>query len=150
MYKKFYMHEIADVDLSKIYFLKNAKKACKRMSLMSCKSCKAIRIKKLNCTQQLGKMAGKHLKGKQILSLIVSLQNLGSSAFLIHHRILNAMTAYKIQRKRLLNLLLVNGSTRIPKKSQIVNHASTGFDLDDGWGSIRIELHHVNGTKIFA
>ena len=124
------------------------------MSLMSCKCCKAIRIKKLNCTQQLGKMAGKHLKEKQILSLIVFLQNLGSSAFLIHHRILNAMTAYKIQRKRLLNLLLVNGSTRIPKKSPIVNHVSTGFDLDvqmaNGWGSIRIELHHLNGKKIFA
>ena len=27
--KKFYVHEIAAVDLLKIYFLKNAKKACK-------------------------------------------------------------------------------------------------------------------------
>ena len=27
--KKFYLHEITAVDLSKIYFLKNAKKACK-------------------------------------------------------------------------------------------------------------------------
>ena len=27
--KKFYMHEIAAVNLSKIYFLKNAKKTCK-------------------------------------------------------------------------------------------------------------------------
>ena len=27
--KKFYLHEIAVVDLSKIYFLKNAKKSCK-------------------------------------------------------------------------------------------------------------------------
>ena len=27
--KKFYVHEIAAVDLSKIYFLKNAKKTCK-------------------------------------------------------------------------------------------------------------------------
>ena len=26
--KKFYVHEIAAVDLSKIYFLKNAKKTC--------------------------------------------------------------------------------------------------------------------------
>ena len=29
MYKKFYVHEIAAVDLSKIYFLKNAMKTCK-------------------------------------------------------------------------------------------------------------------------
>ena len=29
MYEKFYVHEIAAVDLSKIYFLKNAKKTCK-------------------------------------------------------------------------------------------------------------------------
>ena len=28
MYEKFYVHEIAAVDLSKIYFLKNAKKTC--------------------------------------------------------------------------------------------------------------------------
>ena len=27
--KKFYVHKIAAVDLSKIYFLKNAKKTCK-------------------------------------------------------------------------------------------------------------------------
>ena len=27
--KKFYVHEIAAVDLSKVYFLKNAKKTCK-------------------------------------------------------------------------------------------------------------------------
>ena len=27
--KKFYVHEIAAVDLSKIYFLKNAKETCK-------------------------------------------------------------------------------------------------------------------------
>ena len=27
--KKFYVHEIATVDLSKIYFLKNTKKTCK-------------------------------------------------------------------------------------------------------------------------
>ena len=27
--KKFYVHEIATVDLSKIYFMKNAKKTCK-------------------------------------------------------------------------------------------------------------------------
>ena len=27
--KKFYVHEIAAVDLSKIYFLKNAQKTCK-------------------------------------------------------------------------------------------------------------------------
>ena len=29
MYDKFYVHEIAAVNLSKIYFLKNAKKTCK-------------------------------------------------------------------------------------------------------------------------
>ena len=29
MYEKFYVHEIAVVNLSKIYFLKNAKKTCK-------------------------------------------------------------------------------------------------------------------------
>ena len=29
MYEKFYVHEIAAVNLSKIYFLKNAKKTCK-------------------------------------------------------------------------------------------------------------------------
>ena len=29
VYEKFYVHEIATVDLSKIYFLKNAKKTCK-------------------------------------------------------------------------------------------------------------------------
>ena len=29
MYEKFYVHEIAAVDLSKIYFLKNAMKTCK-------------------------------------------------------------------------------------------------------------------------
>ena len=29
MYEKFYVHEIAAVDLSKIYFLKNTKKTCK-------------------------------------------------------------------------------------------------------------------------
>ena len=29
VYKKFYVHEIAAVNLSKIYFLKNAKKTCK-------------------------------------------------------------------------------------------------------------------------
>ena len=29
MYEKFYAHEIAAVYLSKIYFLKNAKKTCK-------------------------------------------------------------------------------------------------------------------------
>ena len=29
VYGKFYVHEIAAVDLSKIYFLKNAKKTCK-------------------------------------------------------------------------------------------------------------------------
>ena len=29
VYEKFYVHEIAAVDLSKIYFLKNAKKTCK-------------------------------------------------------------------------------------------------------------------------
>ena len=28
--EKFYIHEIAAVDLSKIYFLKNANKTCKR------------------------------------------------------------------------------------------------------------------------
>ena len=28
VYKKFYLHEIAAVNLSKIYFLKNAKKTC--------------------------------------------------------------------------------------------------------------------------
>ena len=121
---------------------------------MSCKSCKAIKIRKLNCIQQLEKMARKYLKEKQILSLIVSLQNLWSSALVIQHRILNAMISYKMQRKRLLNLLLTNGSRRIPKKSQIINHVSTGFDLDvqmaGGWDSIRIELHHLNGKKIFA
>ena len=83
---------------------------------MSCKCCTAIRIRKLNCTQQLEKMARKHLKEKQILSLIVSLQNLWSSDLVIHHRILNAMIAYKMQRKRLLNLLLTDGLRRIPKK----------------------------------
>ena len=66
---------------------------------MSCKCCKAIRIRKLNCTKQLEKMARKHLQEKQILSLIVSLQNLWSSALVIHHRILNAMIAYKMQSK---------------------------------------------------
>ena len=29
VYEKFYVHEIAAVDLSKFYFLKNAKKICK-------------------------------------------------------------------------------------------------------------------------
>ena len=29
VYRKFYVHEIAAIDLSKIYFLKNAKKTCK-------------------------------------------------------------------------------------------------------------------------
>ena len=29
VYEKFYVHEIAAVDLSKIYFLKNVKKTCK-------------------------------------------------------------------------------------------------------------------------
>ena len=29
VYEKFYVHEIAAVDLSKIYFLKNAMKTCK-------------------------------------------------------------------------------------------------------------------------
>ena len=29
VYKKFYIHEIAAINLSKIYFLKNAKKTCK-------------------------------------------------------------------------------------------------------------------------
>ena len=29
-HEKFYVHEIAAVNLSKIYFLKNAKKTCKR------------------------------------------------------------------------------------------------------------------------
>ena len=29
VYGKFYVHEIATVDLPKIYFLKNAKKTCK-------------------------------------------------------------------------------------------------------------------------
>ena len=29
MYQKFYVHEIAAVNLSKIYFLTNAKKTCK-------------------------------------------------------------------------------------------------------------------------
>ena len=29
VYEKFYLHEIAAVDLSKLYFLKNAKKTCK-------------------------------------------------------------------------------------------------------------------------
>ena len=50
-----------------------------------------------------------------------------------------------MQKKRLLNLLLTNGSGRIPKKSQIVNHVSTGLNVDvqiaGGWDSIRIELH---------
>ena len=92
-------------------------------------------------------MAPKHHKEKQILSLVASL------ALVIHHRILNAMIAFKMQRKRLLNLLL-DGSRRIPKKSQIVNHVSTGFNLDGQmagvWNSIRKELHHLNGKKIFA
>ena len=30
--KKFYVHEIAAVNLSKIYFLKNAKKTCKQIN----------------------------------------------------------------------------------------------------------------------
>ena len=55
---------------------------------MSCKCCKAIRIRKLNCTQQPEKMARKHLKEKQILSLIVSLQKVWSSALVIDHRML--------------------------------------------------------------
>ena len=121
---------------------------------MSCKCCKAIRIRKLNCTQQLEKLARNHLKEKQILSLIVFLQNFLSSASVIHHRILNAMITYKIQRKCLLNLLLMDGTWRILKKAQIVNHVSTGFDLDVqmavGCDSIAIELHHLNGKKIFA
>ena len=83
---------------------------------MSCKCCKAIRINKLNWTQQLEKMARKHLEETQILSLIVSLQNLWNFALVIHHRILNAMIAYTMQRKRLLSLLLTGGSKRIPKK----------------------------------
>ena len=29
VYEKFYVHEIAAVNLSKLYFLKNAKKTCK-------------------------------------------------------------------------------------------------------------------------
>ena len=29
VYEKFYAHEIAAADLSKVYFLKNAKKTCK-------------------------------------------------------------------------------------------------------------------------
>ena len=29
LYEKFYLHEIAAVNLSKMYFLKNAKKTCK-------------------------------------------------------------------------------------------------------------------------
>ena len=86
---------------------------------MSCKCCKVIRIRKLNCTQQLEKMAPKYLKEKQILSLIVSLQNLWSSALVIHHRILNAMIAYKMHGKRLLNLLLTSGSRRIPRKAKL-------------------------------
>ena len=40
------------------------------------------------------------------------------------------------------------------KKAQIVNHVSTGFDLDVemtvGCDSIAIELYHLNGKKIFA
>ena len=84
---------------------------------MSCKCCKAIRIRKSNCTQQLETLAPNHLKEKQILSLIVSLQNFLSSASVIHHRILNAMITYKIQRKCLLNLLLMDGSWRILKKN---------------------------------
>ena len=39
------------------------------------------------------------------------------------------------------------------KESQIVNHVSAGFDLDEeiagGWDSIRIEFHHLNEKKIF-
>ena len=33
MYEKLYVHEIATVDLSKIYFLKNVKKTCKSNKL---------------------------------------------------------------------------------------------------------------------
>ena len=59
-----------------------------------------------------------------------------------------------MQRKRLLNLLLTDGSRRIPKNSQIVNHVSTGLNLDmqmaGGWDSIGIELHHLDGKKIFT
>ena len=33
VYEKFYVHEIAVVDLSKIYFLKNEKKTCKQNNL---------------------------------------------------------------------------------------------------------------------
>ena len=99
-------------------------------------------------------MARKYLKDRQILSLIVSLQSLWSSALIIHHRLLIAMITYKMQRKRLLNLPLTDGSRRIPKKSQIANHVSAGFDLEvqmaGGGDSIRIELHHLNGNKIFA
>ena len=83
---------------------------------MSCKCRKAIRINKLNWTQQLEKMARNHLKETQILSLIVSLQNLWNFALVTYHRILNAMIAYTMQRKRLLNLLVTGGSKRIPKK----------------------------------
>ena len=60
---------------------------------MSCKCCKAIRNRILNCRQQLEKTTRKHLGEKQILSLIVYLQDLWSSALVIHHRILNAMIA---------------------------------------------------------
>ena len=73
---------------------------------------------------------------------------------MIYHRILNTMIAYEMQRKRLLNLLLTVDQEEFLKKSQIVNHVSTGFDLDvkiaGGWDSIRIELHHLNRKKIFA
>ena len=55
-------------------------------------------------------MARKHLKEKEILSLIVSVQKPWSSALVTHHRILNTIIEYKMQRKHLLNLLLTDGS----------------------------------------
>ena len=82
---------------------------------MSCNCCRAIRIRKLNRAQQLEKI----LKEKQILSLIVSLQNLWSSALVIHHRILNAIITFKMQRKRLLKLLLTVDQEEFPKKAKL-------------------------------
>ena len=59
------------------------------------------------------------LNDEKILSMIVTLQNLWSCALVIHHRALNSMITYKLQRKRLINLLLTNSPKKLPSKKII-------------------------------
>ena len=65
-------------------------------------------------------MAVRQLSNEDVITLIVSLENLWSCALTFQNRILNHMAVYNIQRKRLLHFILTEQTKQSRRKKPVI------------------------------